>query len=243
MIDQKGRNTMNPRLLGPVVLLASLALGAPLAAQDPIPRQASPLVIKDSFSFVPGTWADYAIFDKVKNEASRMYISILNRDTVGGKAGIWMEIEAEMKDSPLVVTDVFVEETKAGPGEIYKAVIQVKGMSPFTIPKKYLEGQDQQVGNFEAAQIVKRLEQKKIVHQGKTIDAWIVEAQDKEGRKVAATVSLQVLPITVVSAETDDMRMTLNDWGVGAKTRIEGQPIGFTLWIMEQIVNGLGKKK
>jgi hypothetical protein len=60
---------------------------------------------------------------------------------------------------------------------------------------------------------------------------------------VAATVSLQVLPITVVSAETDDMRMTLNDWGVGATTRIEGEPIGFTLWIMEQIANGLSKKK
>lgn len=234
---------MNRRLFIPIFLLACLAVGMPLQAQDPLPRQASPLVIKDTFSFVPGTWADYTIFDKAKNETSRMYIAALKRETVGGKPGIWLEIEMETTDAPLVVTDIFAEETKDGPGKIYKAVVQVKGMSPFTIPKKYLEGQDQQVGKFEAAQIVKRLEQKKIVHKGRTIDTLTVEAQDKEGRKTTATVSVQIPPIAVFAAETDDMRMTLNDWGDGAATRIEGTPIGMTLWIIEQIANGLGKKK
>jgi len=234
---------MNHRLFIPVVLLAALALGLPLPAQDTIPRQASMLVIKDTFSFVPGTWAEYTIFDKEKNESYRMYIAALKRETVGGKSGIWLEIEAEMKDSPLIVTDIFAEETKDGPGKIFKAVIQVKGMSPFTVPQKYLEGEDRQVGSFETAQIVKRLEQKKIVHNGRTIDTLIVEAQDKEGRKTAATISLQIPPIAVFAAETDDVRMTINDWGAGAKTRIEGEPIGFTFWLLEQIANGLTKKK
>jgi hypothetical protein len=234
---------MNHRLFIPVVLLAALALGLPLPAQDAIPRQASMLVIKDTFSFVPGTWAEYTIFDKEKNESYRMYIAALKRETVGGKSGIWLEIEAEMKDSPLIVTDIFAEETKDGPGKIFKAVIQVKGMSPFTVPQKYLEGEDRQVGSFETAQIVKRLEQKKIVHNGRTIDTLIVEAQDKEGRKTAATISLQIPPIAVFAAETDDVRMTINDWGAGAKTRIEGEPIGFTFWLLEQIANGLTKKK
>jgi hypothetical protein len=220
-----------------------LAAASKLSPQDAIPKQASMIVLKDTFQFVPGTWADYTVFDKEKNEPYRFYIAALKRETVGGQSGIWLEIEAETKDAPLVITDIFAEETKDGPGKIFKAVIQIKGMSPFIVPKKYLEGKDQAVGTYEAAQIVKRLEQKKIVHNGRTIDTLLVEAQDKEGRKTTATVSVQIPPIAIYAAETDDIRMTLNDWGVGARTRIEGEPIGFMFWLIEQVANGLVKKK
>lgn len=234
---------MRNRRVVPAILLASLTAASALSAQDSIPKQASVIVLKDTFQFVPGTWAEYTVFDKEKNEPYRFYIAALKRETVGGQSGIWLEIEAEMKDSPLVITDIFAEETKDGPGKIFKAVIQVKGMSPFIVPKKYLEGEDQAVGTFEAVQIIKRLEQKTIVHKGRTINTLLVEAQDNEGKKTTATVSVQIPPIAIYAAETDAVRMTLNDWGVGAGTRIEGEPIGFTFWLLEQIVNGLVKKK
>ena len=234
---------MRKRLVISAILLAFLTAASALSAQDTIPKQASMIVLKDTFQFVPGTWADYTVFDKEKNESYRFYIAALTRETVGNQSGIWLEIEAEMKDSPLVITDIFAEETKDGPGKIFKAVVQVKGMSPFIVPKKYLGGEDQAVGTYETAQIVKRLEQKKIVHKGRTIDTLLVEAQDEEGRKTTATVSLQIPPIAIYAAETDDVWMTLNDWGVGAGTRIEGEPIGFTFWLLEQIVNGMFKKK
>ncbi|MCX6567365.1 MAG: hypothetical protein NTW38_13260 [Candidatus Aminicenantes bacterium] len=234
---------MRKRIVISALLLASLAAASALSAQDTIPKQASMIVLKDTFQFVPGTWAEYTVFDKEKNEPSRFYIAALKRETVGGQSGIWLEIEAEMKDSPLVITDIFAEETKDGPGKIFKAVIQVKGMSPFIVPKKYLEGEDQAVGTYETAQIVKRLEQKKIVHKGRTIDTLLVEAQDKEGRKTTAIISVQIPPIAIYAAETDDVRMMLNDWGVGAGTRIEGEPIGFFFWLLEQIADGLVKKK
>jgi len=234
---------MRKRLVISAILLAFLTAASALSAQDTIPKQASMIVLKDTFQFVPGTWADYTVFDKEKNESYRFYIAALTRETVGGQSGIWLEIEAEMKGSPLVITAIFAEETKDGPGKIFKAVVQVKGMSPFVVPKKYLGGEDQAVGTYETAQIVKRLEQKKIVHKGRTIDTLLVEAQDEEGRKTTATVSLQIPPIAIYAAETDDVRMTLNDWGIGAGTRIEGEPIGFTFWLLEQIVNGMFKKK
>lgn len=225
------------------VLCILAVFAAPIAAQEPIPKQAPLVVIEGNFAFVPGTWAEYTVFDKVKNETSRLYIAALKRDTVAGRPGIWLEIEAEMEGTPVVVTDLFAEETKDGPGQIYKAVIQVKGMSPFTVPKKYLEGEDQSVGAYQPAQIVKRLEQKKVVIKGRTIDTLRVEAQDKDGRTTTASVSVQVPPLALVAAETDDLKMTLDDWGDGAASRISGQPIGFTFWIMEQIAIGLTKKK
>jgi hypothetical protein len=38
------------------------------------------------------------------------------------------------------------------------------------------------------------------------------------------------------------MRMTVNDWGLGATTRIQGEPTSFFLWILEQVGRGLDKK-
>jgi len=227
-------------LLVPMFLIMTTPV---FPSDSAIPKQTSMIVLKDTFRFVPGTWAEYTVFDKEKNESSRLYIAALKREIVGDRSGIWLEIEAEAKDSPIVVTDIFAEETADGPGKIFKAVIQVKGMSPFIVPKKYLEGEDRTVGTTETAQIIKRLEQKRIVHKGRTIETLLVEALDKEGKLMTAAVSAQIPPIAIYAAETDDVRMTLNDWGVGAGSRIEGEPIGFTFWLIEQIVNGMGKKE
>jgi len=226
-----------------IILILSCFTFPALIAQDKIPSQRPMLMIKDTFKFDPGSWAEYSIIDKLKNETSRMYIATLERETVDGVPCTWLEIEAEMKDTPVVVTRVLAEETKDGPGKILKAIVQVKGYSPFTVPKKYLEGEDQQVGQFDAAQIVKRLEQKTIVHKGKSIRALAVEAEDSKGEKTAATISLDLLPIAIYQAETSDMKMSANDWGSGAKSKIQGKPVSFTLWIVEQFVKGLTEKK
>jgi len=226
-----------------LLLVMAAFFSSATSAQEKIPGQKSMLMIQDTFKFIPGSWADYTIIDKEKNENYRMYIATLERETVKGVPCSWLEIEVEMKDTPVVVTKVLAEETKDGPGNIIKAIVQVKGYSPFTVPKKYLQGDGQQVGQFETAHIVNRLEQKQIQHKGKTISALVVEAEDSSGAKTAATVSLELPPIAIYQAETQDMKMTLNDWGGEAKTRIQGSPKSFTLWLLEQILNGLSTEK
>ena len=201
------------------------------------------LVFDNTFQFITGSWADYTYFDKQKNELTRIYFSILERETIKNAPYIWMEIEAEMKDTPVVVTRVLVEETNAGPGKIDQAIVQVQGYSPFKVPKKYLEGQDQQVGEFKPAHIVKKLDSRKITQAGKTIDVLAVEAENDKGEKVTAMVSVQILPIALYEAETSDLKMTAVDWGGGARTKIEGEPIPFFLWIIEQAATALTKKK
>jgi len=213
------------------------------AAQDQMPRQRPMPVIKDTFSFVPGSWADYNLFDKKEKETIRMYIATLEKEIVKGVPYSWLEIEVETKDTPVVVTKVLAEETKDGPGKIMKAIVHVAGYSPFNVPKKYLEGPDQQVGQFDTAQILKRLEQKTIVHKGRSISAMTVEAEDSKGGKTEATISVQILPIAIYQAETDDMRMTLTDFGSGAKSKITEAPISFTMWIFETIMKGLSEIK
>jgi len=45
----------------------------------------------------------------------------------------------------------------------------------------------------------------------------------------------------VVMAETDEVGMYLDNWGMQAKSRIEGTPMNFYLWLMMQIGDGLTK--
>ena len=141
------------------------------------------------------------------------------------------------------MASVLVEETGQGPGRIEKAIVQVQGKSPFTVPRKYLEGQDQAVGTFNPAPIVRRLDNKKVTLAGKTIDVLAVEAENDKGEKVNTQISLQILPIVIYEADTADIRMTALDFGDGAVTKIEGIPLPFALWLIETVASGLTKKK
>jgi hypothetical protein len=236
---------MRRRFAGRIIVVSTLFLltGALSAQQENIPGQKKLPILQDGFRFVPGTWTTYSILDKTKNETYTMTIAALTKETIQGKPYSWLEIEIEMKDAPAVVTSILTEETGQGPGRIEKAVVQVRGMSPFTIPRKYLEGQDQTVGEFKPAHIVRKLENRKIILAGKAIDVLAVEAENDKGEKVSAQVSLQILPIVIYEADTVDLKMTALDFGEGAKTKIEGLPLPFALWILEQVASGLTKKK
>ena len=225
-----------------VVIVGCFVLSTTASAQD-IPAQKSMVIIADTFQFLPGTWADYTIIDKEKNETFRFYFAVLTKKMVKGKPYWWIEIEVETEDNPVVVTRILAEETTNGPGDLKKAIIQVAGYSSFSVPSSFLRGEDAEVGQVRQAHIVRRLEERSITHKGKTVNAFIVEAEDDEGRKMAATVSRELPPIALYSCEDETLRMTINDWGNGAKSKIEGTTIPFFLWVIEQIAAGVDDSK
>jgi hypothetical protein len=234
---------MKTRLIPIIALAGSLCLPVAAAeAKQTIPGQQSMVILEGNFQFIPGSWADYTILDKAKNETYRMLMSVLEQENYKSLPCRWLEIEVAMKDQPTVVTRILATETKDGPGDLQKAVVQVEGYSPFSVPRKFLQGKDQEVAKVEPARVVKRLERKTISHLGKTIQAWVVEAQTAQGQNVSAVVSEELPPFCLYQAETDDTRMTVNDWGLGASTRIKGEPTSFFLWIIEQIGRELNKK-
>ncbi|MCJ7681742.1 MAG: hypothetical protein MUP70_13510, partial [Candidatus Aminicenantes bacterium] len=203
-----------------------------------IPGQRPMVIIADTFQFIPGTWADYTIFDKEKNETFRFYFAVLEKQMVKGTPCWWIEIEVEAVDTPVVVTRILAEETKNGPGELKKAIIQVAGFSPFSVPSSFLRGEDAEVGQIQQAHIIRRFEERTITHKGKTVNAYIAEVEDDEGRKMSATVRLELPPIALYSCEDETIRMTINDWGSEAGSKVEGLPIPFFLWIVEQVAAG-----
>jgi hypothetical protein len=117
----------------------------------------------------------------------------------------------------------------------------MKGYSPFTVPRKYYDGAEKEVGQFQTALTVKRLAQRELRYRDRDVKIVDVEAADAKGKKVNAIVSENVLPIGVVMAENEEIGMYLENWGDGSKSRIEGTPMNFYLWLMMQIGEGLTK--
>jgi hypothetical protein len=199
------------------------------------------MVIGDFFRFIPGSWATYTIKDRVGDETFRVYVATLEKVKQNEKLFSWMEVEVMPEKAPTVITRFLVEETKDGPGELLDVTVQVKGLPPFKVPRRFYEGKEKEVGDFQNSYVAKRIARRSIVLNGKSIDLWDVRATDRKERKIVASVSEEVPPLGIVRAESEKTSMVLDKWGMDAKSKIEGKPIDFYLWLIMQIGRGLVK--
>ncbi len=216
-------------------MTAATAQGADVKGQRPL------MIVGDTFRFTPGAWSDYLIHDRAKKEYYRMTVATLERVDRDGKPCSWMEIGVTPEKDPPVVTRFLVEETKTGPGEIHEVIVQVRGYEPFTVPESFYRGEEKDVGKFKGTAVAKRIDRRVISVAGRSVRVWDVEAVDAAGDVTAALVSEEVAPIGVVLAESPQVDMVLADWGTGAKSRIEGTPVNFYVWLMMQMGGALTK--
>lgn len=231
---------MMKRMLLGVLLVMGLMVPA-LAAGKDIQGQRPVMVVADSFRFIPGAWARYAVRDKAGNENYHLWIATLERVPRRGKPASWMEIEVTPENQPAVVTRMLVKETPQGPGDLLQVIVQMRGHAPFVVPEKYYADQTGEVGDFQPAHTLQRLERGSLTLRGREIPVWDVEARDAQGRPLSATVSEAVPPMGLVRAESEALSMQLDDWGEGARSRIDGTPMNFYLWLMWQLGGGLAR--
>jgi len=228
-----------------MVLVAGWLAAPGIGRAEKIQGQKQMMIVDVTFQFVPGTWGDYTIVDKVKKEPYHFVLSVLDNERVQGKDCSWMQIRIDMKGKPSVVTKVLVEKTKQGPGDPLKAIVQIAGFDPFIVPEKYLKGKDAQVAQQEKYKIVKRLTRREVYFKGRKINLWKVQTETESGKKALAWVSEEILPLGVYKVDIPKFGMYLNDWGTGAKSEISGTPMNFYLWIAKIIGSALteGKKE
>ena len=224
-----------------LAVAALVAVTAPAPCGAEVKGQRPMMIVEDVFQFTPGAWSDYLIHDRSKQEYYRMSIATLERLDRDGKPCSWMEIGITPEKDPPVVTRLLVEQTKTGPGEIYEVIVQVRGYAPFTVPESFFRGEDKDVGNVKSTAVAKRIERRVIPVAGRSVRAWDVEAVDAAGDVTAALVSEEVAPIGVILAESPQVDMVLSDWGTGAKSKIEGTPVNFYVWLMMQMGDALTK--
>ena len=237
-----GRNHFMTRallsLLAAVVFV--LAGAVPVPGQE-IKGQRPIMMIGDVFQFNEGSWATYTLHDKKDDSYYSMTMSILESVRRDRKDCAWMEVEIET-EKERVVTRFLTEKTKAGPGDLLEAIVYVYGLEPFRIPKRMLKDANKQTPPLQKGQVTKRIEQKRLLFDGEALDVWAVEGTDQHNGPMAALVSLGVAPIGVLLAETDEVSMYLEAWGGGATTRIKGEPVGFTMWVLSMVADGMAGK-
>ncbi len=212
-----------------------------MAQAEKIQGQKQIMVVDDVFQFIPGTWGDYTIVDKKKKESYHFVMSVLNTERFQGKNCSWVQIRIDMKGKPSVVTKVLMEKTPKGPGEAMKAIVQIAGFDPFTVPEKYLKGEEAQVAPSEKYEIVRKLRKKKVIYKGREVSLWQVQAATKGGKKATVWVAENVPPLGVFKVDLPEYGMALNDWGTGAKNEITGTPMNFYLWIAKVIGSAFSK--
>ena len=227
------------RLIQACLLYTILSLSAGGAFGAEIEGQKPMVVIGDVFKFTPGSWATYSIHDRVKREYYQMYIATLEKTRAHDKPCSWMEVEVTPEGAPPVVSRFLVEETKDGPGEIFDVIVQIEGYPSFIVPTRFYEGKGKEIGEFQSSYVAKRLGKKTVTVNGKPINAWEVEASDKKGRKINALISEEAPPLGIVKADTEKTTIHLVAWGTSAKSKMEGSPITFYLWLVRQLGQGL----
>ncbi len=228
---------MHPTAITSCLALLATLLGSTLssAADQSIPGQLPLMVVGDQFQYVHGSWAKYRLRDKRRNETSALSIAILAREKKKGVVGSWMEIGVEMQGQPRVLTRFLAEETPQGPGRLLKAVVDVEGFGPFSIPKSFLSGDKQQVGRTEAVRPVRKMERHPWTRAGKTVSALDIEALDDQDRPVAVLFSEEVPPLGLLHVDSPDVEMDVVDWGLGAESQIKGHPASFYIWLIKQV--------
>lgn len=227
----------------PLMLLALMAFQPWIEAGEQIPGQKPMPMIEGAFQFSSGAWADYDMYDKAKQQGYRMKFVTLTREFRQGQPHIWMEIGIEMPDQPRVVTRILAEETTSGPGEVREVIVQMDGHKPFSIPKSFLKDDEKEVGQLQPFMSQEKLERRTVTHNGRTFEVWHVQAVDEQGLRMTAEVSESLPPLGIYQADTAEMNMRLVAHGLGAQTAIQGEPMDFWLWIMDQIGSALSGGK
>lgn len=223
-----------------------IAVVLPASAEQQIKGQRPMLVIDDTFQFIPGTWAKYAIRDKKRQQDYEMIMAVLDRERRGGMDCSWMEVTIRAEDTPEVVTRFLVPMTSRGPGKPLAAIVQMEGYDPFTVPDSFMEGDDAEVGQRQTFHLVKKLETRTIqTRKGKTVKLWQADAVNDRGEHITAWVSDELPPLGLYEADTPEAAMHIKSWGTDARSGIRGEPMNFYLWltsvVSKAISEGVGK--
>ena len=167
-----------------------------------------------------------------------MWFAVHQRAHRDGKPVIWMEVAVKIDGQPEAVSRIMAEDLPAGPGRVFKVIVQPDGYPPFIVPKSMLE-QDGPEKDFQRVAATVKIRPVHLRLHGRSLAGWEVQGKDDQGRPVYATVSHDAPPLGLLSASTAEAEISLLNFGQGATSRIKGEPMNFYLWLTEQMANGL----
>lgn len=236
-------------ILAGIILISLSQMGAVNAGEPPMPGNPPPILVGDVFQFVEGAWAEYEVLDKSDNSTLVLRMSILGQERARSsmfsrrQTYRWLEIDVRIPDEPRAVINYLAEETDEGPGAPNQMILQIEGFrDPIRFGRMWLRGSDEPVVDAAYEWTRQDVAEEVITHGDRSFTAWRVQAEAEDGTTAEAVVSEELPPFGLYFAETNEQRMTLLDWGMGAESTITGEPIGLTRWIARQIREGVSEE-
>ncbi len=227
----------------PVLLFLISAVAAGLPAVERVPGQKPVPFIESAFQLVPGSWARYEVLDKARNETYKLSVAVLSRTSIDGKKHAWLEVSVRTAGAAPVVTRFLTEETRQGPGAPRSAVVQVRGGDPWTVPSSLLAPgpEGRRVALIRRGILTRIVAECAVCFKGRILQAWQVEARLEGGLFARGVVSEDLPPLGISDLDTEEFRMTAEDWGRGAGSEIRGTPIPFWRWLANKVTAGARK--
>ena len=212
------------------------------AAEPAMPSQPAPMIVGAVFRFETGAWAEYDMLDKLRDQPYTLRVAVLEQEQVRRnwfsrrRPYRWMEFDVQEPGQPRVVVKGLMQELDDGPGDMRELVMQIEGYpNPLRLGPAWLRRNQEELVDVDLQWVDQRLDEREITHQGRTFTAWRVEATREDGEPVSATVSEALPPFGLYQAETPELRMTLREWGGDAQSTIQGEPLGLSRWILQQV--------
>lgn len=234
-------------ILAGAFLMASSSIENVWASDSsaPMPGHPPPIIIGDVFQFVEGAWAEYEVLDKTDNSTFMLRMAILGQEQARSsmfsrrRTYRWLEIDVNIPDEPRAIINYLARETSDGPGEPNEMILQIEGFrDPIRFGRMWMRSSDEPVVDTEYEWTRQDVGEEVITHGDRSFTAWRVQSEAEDGTTVEAVVSEELPPFGLYFVETNDQRMSLQDWGMGAQSSITGEPIGLTRWIARQMREG-----
>lgn len=232
-----------------VLMICIFAAPAWSAGSEDVQGQVPLVVVKGSYNFVPGAWAEYWVKDKKLDKEYRLRFCSLEKTVYEDQKAAWIEVKvspvgkSKAKGDPKVITKILTVDTPDGPGKVLEVIVQPQGFDPFIVPESFFADQGGDAADFQtidpeaqAREITVRFKKKQI-----KMKAIEVKGKDKAGREVKAWVSEKVPPLGLIKAQTADMEMTIQNWGLHGSSQIKGEPMNFYIWIAAQVGKALSE--
>ncbi len=232
-------------ILAGIILSSLLQAGVVRAGEPPLPSHPPPIIVGDVFQFIEGAWAEYEVLDKSDNSTFLLRMAILGQEQARpsmfsrSRTHRWLELDVKIPDEPRAIINLLVEETPDGPGDPNEMILQIEGFSdPIRLGRRWMRGSDEPVLDTEYEWVRQDVGEEVITHGDRSFTAWRVQTEAEDGTTVEAVVSEELPPFGLYYVETNEQRMSLRDWGLGARSTITGQPIGLARWVVRQIRAG-----
>jgi hypothetical protein len=211
-----------------------LAAGTAAAQRGPMGPNMGPPVFRGVFNPVVGSGAAYETENGGRK--SEIEITVVGREDVGGKQGVWMEIgmnAPEAGGQMYMKTLMVIDGTNAS---VTRMIMQPPGMGPMEMPMGGMMGGAQQPSATDVRETAERVGAETVTTPAGTFNTEHYRAKDGSWD---AWISTEVAPWGLVKSVSRGTTMTVTRLITNAQSRITGTPQRFDP--AEMMRQGMGR--